>query len=268
MADRALGGRNQNIVVGDPLDPPGLNPEGEGVAHRSFPDELLVEFAEKGAAALDPQLIVAAVGDGPSREIDEPLDPGSGADRAVDGVDADQRSQAADPAAGVAAGEHLEDEIEVAAGEVVVGVRAANGREELVRAPVVRDHHGEQHLGEDIEGAGDRFELLDLAVEDAFRHHRRFEEIPAEQRHEASPTGLADAVARSAEPLQGRCDRWRRLDHDDLVDGADVDPEFEGTGGDDGLEFAVLEALFDDRADLARERRRGGSRRGARARPR
>ncbi len=97
-------GGNKHIIVGDLLDPPGLNPEGEGVAHRSLPDKLLVEFAEKGAAALDPELIVTAVGDGPSGKIDESLDPGSRTDRPVNRVDTHKRPQAADPAAGIATG--------------------------------------------------------------------------------------------------------------------------------------------------------------------
>ncbi len=142
----------------------------------------------------------------------------------------------------------------MAPGEVVVGVGGANRRKELVGSPVIRDDHGKQDLSEDIKGSCHRFELFDLAVEDASRHHRRLQEIPTEQRHESSPAGFSDAVARAAEPLEGRCDRCRRLDHDDLVDAADIDPEFQRAGGDDGLELAVLEALFDNRTDLPRER--------------
>ncbi len=46
----------------------------------------------------------------------------------------------------------------------------------------------------------------------------------------------------------------RRLDEDDLVEIADVDPEFEGAGGDDGLELPVLQPLLHGQADLPGER--------------
>ena len=43
-------------------------------------------------------------------------------------------------------------------------------------------------------------------------------------------------------------------DEDDPVELADVDPEFERAGGDDGLELPVLQPLLDGQADLPGER--------------
>ena len=64
----------------------------------------------------------------------------------------------------------------------------------------------------------------------------------------------ADPVAGAADALQGDGDGARRADLADQIDGADIDAEFERSGGDDGAQFAVLQALLRRRGAAVRER--------------
>src|ERR1700735_2100328 len=66
-----------------------------------------------------------------------------------------------------------------------------------------------------------------------------------------SATAAAPCAPDTLEP---RCDRRRRLDLDDEVDGAHVDAELERRGRDDRGELPALETILDDRSRLARDR--------------
>ena len=65
--------------------------------------------------------------------------------------------------------------------------------------------------------------------------------------------GLVEPVPGAADALQAACDRLRRLDLDDEVDRAHVDPELERRGGDEARDLALLEQLLDLDPLLARE---------------
>ena len=71
---------------------------------------------------------------------------------------------------------------------------------------------------------------------------------------EEAAARAADAVAGAPDALDRRRDGGGRLDEDDPVELADVDPEFERAGGDDGLELPVLQPLLHGQADLPGER--------------
>ena len=245
---------DEHVVVRDALHPPGLDAEGEGVADRALPHELLVELAERRAGALEAQLEVAAVGDGPARQVEHSLGAGAGAHRAVDLVDRHQRLERAQPRRGVAAGEHGQDQVEVVAGQVVVALGAADRGVQVVDRPGLAHGHGEHDLGEHVESAGDRGERFEVAVEGGAGDDCAVDQAAAVDRVEAAARGLADAVAGAADALDHGRHRGRRLHGEDLVDLADVDAELERGGGDHRLELAGLEPLLDHRADLARQR--------------
>ncbi len=61
-------------------------------------------------------------------------------------------------------------------------------------------------------------------------------------------------MARSADPLDPAGDRSRRLDLDDEVDRAHIDPELERGGRDEGPELSPLEAILDLEPLFARDR--------------
>ena len=63
----------------------------------------------------------------------------------------------------------------------------------------------------------------------------------------------SELVAGAADPLQPARDRLRRLDLDDEVDRAHVDPELERRGGDEAGDPARLQVVLDEDALLAGE---------------
>ncbi len=149
---RAAAGRSdEDLVRGDTPDAPRLRSEQEGVAQRALPDELLVELAEAGVRVLDPQLKVAAIRDRAARLGDEPRRARTGRDRAVEAVEGDSRAELGDPRVGVAPGEHLDHEVELTAGQLVI--RRARPQEvvEIVGAPALVRHHADDPLRQQVE---------------------------------------------------------------------------------------------------------------------
>ncbi len=77
------------------------------------------------------------------------------------------------------------------------------------------------------------------------RDDGRLEQVGAELGEEAALGDRAELVARTADALQAAGDRLRRLDLDDEVDGAHVDPELERRGRDQARDLPRLEQLLD-----------------------
>src|SRR5206468_9538937 len=80
-----------------------------------------------------------------------------------------------------------------------------------------------------------------------------FQQIVERQWKQPPLRNRADGVAGAADTLQEGVDRARRAKLAHQVDVADVDAEFEGTGGHQRFEFALLEPLLRVQAMLARE---------------
>ncbi len=251
---RSRGRRDQHVVVRDLLDPPALHAEREGVAQLALPDELLVQLADLGARPVPAQVEVAAVGDRPAAAVEHPLGAGARADGPFDRVARDERAQLRHRAAVVAPVEHLEHAVELAAGQAVVGLGAAQRGEQRRHVPGLAHRHRDHDLRQHVERAGDRLQRLDLPRPDRTRDDRRLEQVARVERQEAAAADAADLVPGAAQPLDRRGDRGRGGDQQHLVQRADVDPQLERTGGDDRAQLAALEALFHDLADLARER--------------
>ena len=82
---------HQHLVVRDAQDLPVLRAQVEGLAHRRFPDELLVQLADQGAGIGVAQLIVAAVGNRPAGVVQGEQGAPVGPHRPVDAVVGDAR---------------------------------------------------------------------------------------------------------------------------------------------------------------------------------
>ena len=101
--------------MGDPLDPPAsarrvvkASPTARSQTNSSS------SSPSSAPAVRDAQVEVAAVRDRAADEVDEPRGAGPAAHRAVHPVDGDQGPELADAGRGVAPGEHVEDEVELA----------------------------------------------------------------------------------------------------------------------------------------------------------
>ena len=192
--------RHQHVVVGDLRDAPGLRAEHEAVADAALPDELLVELAEPGERPLQPQVEVAAVGDGAARGVEPARRARPRLDAAAEAVDGDARHQLAHPRVGVAAGEHLQHEVELLPRQLVVGVAGAQLVVEVVGIALLGRHHGQHHLGEHVERRADGRERLDVLGQ---RRRRRPRPSAAGRGRRAGRSGRA-----TPRPRRGR--RGRR----------------------------------------------------------
>jgi hypothetical protein len=108
----------------------------------------------------------------------------------------------------------------------------------------VRDG-GDDLLGEDVERVAQEAGGFDVAFVHGARDGGAGDEVGAVLGEDDAVRGGADLVAGAADALHAAGDAGRRFDLDDEVDCAHVDAEFERGGGDEGLDLAGLEQLFD-----------------------
>src|ERR1019366_5844150 len=139
-------------IVGDLVDAPGGGAQDDGVAGAALEDHLFVELADAraagGAGQVDGKR--AAVGDGAA------VDDGGGARALPRGepvgyaIPGEARTELGELVGGIAAGEHVENGIEDAAGEGGVRRGLADQGKKRVGIPRVHGHRGDDLLGQDI----------------------------------------------------------------------------------------------------------------------
>ena len=137
--------------------------------------------------------------------------------------------------------------------EFGVGRGLAEEGEEVVFAPGLAGGFGDDLLGEDVERGDGREEAVEAPGLDGADERGALDELVARRREEAALRREAEGVAGAADALEEGRHAARRLELADEVDGADVDAEFERSGGDERLHFAGLEALLEVEAALLRE---------------
>jgi hypothetical protein len=244
-----LAGRrgDEHPVVGDLLDPPRRGAEQEGVAGPALVDHLLVELADPGAVGQE-DAEQAAVGDRAGVGHRDALRPGAGPERAAHPVPHQARPQLGELVARVPARQQVEHRGERVVGELGEGGRPADEGGQLVDRPVVHRHHGDDLLGQDVEGVAGVAGLLDEPLAHPVDHDRGLDEVAPVLGEDLAAARVADVVAGPADALQAARDRARRLDLDDEVDRPHVDAELEGARGHEGLEPARLQLVLDEQA--------------------
>ena len=220
------------------------------MAHRRFPNELLVQLADQGAAVRLAQLEVAAVWDGAARRVQCEHSRLAGADCAVHPIQDEARLQCPDPRAGVAPRQHLHHQVELFAAQRLVWGRAAQHRVEVIQVPSLGGGGGDDDLRQRIKGARHGPQRLDVAFGDGLGDDGGIQEILGVAWEQQPPAGLADMVPGAADALQRGGDGGRRLHEGHRVKGADVDAHFQRVRRHDGLELAFLQASLHFRADF------------------
>ncbi len=175
-------------------------------------------------------------------------------DGVVDPVQRDARPELPQPRVGVPPREHLQDEIELPPREFAVGVAGPDERKELVDVPAFDAGHRDDHLRQDVERALDGQDRFDVLLRNPAGDDGGGQKIVAVGGVERAPARAADTVTGAPDALDRRRDRGGVCDQDDPVELADVDPQLERAGGDDGPEFPVLQPLLHGQADLPGER--------------
>ena len=246
---------DEHAVAGDLLDPPRRGAEHDHLAGARLVDHLLVELPHAAAAlAGDEDAEEAAVGDRARVRDGEPPRAGPPAEDACGAIPDDPRPQLGELVRRVAAGEHVEDVLELRAREVGEGIGAADEPVQLGHLDLLVGADRDDVLREDVERVARDLRLLDQPRAHPLRDDRRLEQVGPELREDPPARDLAERVPGAADPLQAARHRLRRLDLDHEVDGAHVDPELERRGRDEARDAARLQVLLDLRPLLARQR--------------
>ena len=196
--------RDEHAVPGDLLDPPGGSAEQEGLAGAGLVDHLLVQLADAAAALDELHRVEAAVRDRPRVRDRQAARPGAPADEACGAVPDDPRPQLGELVRGVAAGEHVEDVLELHAGEVGERVGAADELVQLVDRDLLVGADGHDLLGEHVERVAWDDRLLDLAGAHLARDDRGLEQVERGTSGRSGPSRRRRARARPSRSAAGR----------------------------------------------------------------
>ncbi len=223
-------GDDDHPVAGDVLDPPRGRAEQEGLPRARLVDHLLVELAD-AAPVGEVHAVKASIGDR-SRigdcELARALAPTNDAGGAVPD---DARAQLGELLRRIAAVEHVEDVLQLLAGEL--GERLGRGDELLdrVKLPLAVGDHRDEVLGEHIQRVARDHRLLDLTPAHAPGDHSALEQVGAELGEDPALRDLSHLVPSAADALDSAGDRLRRLDLDHEVHRAHVNAELERARG-------------------------------------
>ena len=246
-------GRDDDTVGGDVLDPPCARAQQERLARTALVDHLLVELTHAGAVGQE-HAEQPAIGDGAAARDREPLRTGAAAQGAADPIPDDARSQLAELVGWIAAGQQIEHVVQHVVRQLAVVRGAAHDAGHVVDRPLVERGHGHDLLREHIERIAGIARVLDQAELHSFGDDRRFDEVGAVLGEDLAAARLADLMAGPTDALQTRRHRARRFDLHHEVDRAHVDAELERAGGDQPLQTAGLELVFDLQPSLAGQR--------------
>ena len=176
---------DEDPVARDVLDAPGGGPEQEGLTLASLVHHLLVELAHAPAAVDEVDAEEAAVGDRAGIRHRQPPGTRAAADDACRAVPDDPRSKLRELVRGVAAGEHVENVLELRPREVGERVRAADELMEVLDRDLLVGADGDHLLREDVERVARDASLLDRALPHRSRDDGRLEQVGPELREDA-----------------------------------------------------------------------------------
>ena len=248
-----LAGRRDHLHLGrgDLGDPPGGGAEHEGLARPHLVDHLLVELTDAAAVLEEGDRVEPAVGDGAGVGDRQPLGAAAAAHGPPGAVPDHARPQLGELVGGVGAREHLQGALQRPVAELGEGVGAADEGGEIAHRPLVEGAHGDDLLGEHVEGVAGHPGVLDLPAEHELDDGRALQQVAAVLGEDHPLRRLAHVVARPADALDAGAHPHRRLDLDHQVDRAHVDAELEAGGGDESGKPAALERILDLDALLA-----------------
>ncbi len=138
----------------------------------------------------------------------------------------------------------------------MLGVRRGtlHQREEVVGAPLLRAHLGDDLLRGDVERQLGQLDRVEATGVHRGEQRGALDQLVARQRVE-TPLGRAGAaVVGAADALQERGDAARRTDLAHQLHRADVDAELERRGGDQRAQVAGAQARLDPVTPLLRQR--------------
>ena len=196
--------RDEHAVARDLLDPPRRGAEQERLARPRLVDHLLVQLADAAAAVHEMDAEQPAVGDRARVRDGEPLRALASAHQPRGAIPGDAWAQLRELLRRIAPGEHVEDVLELLAGEVAERPRAADEVVELVDRDLLLGADGDDLLREHVERVPRHPRLLDQALLHALRDDGGLEQVGPELREDAALRGLVQPVPGPARPAGAR----------------------------------------------------------------
>jgi hypothetical protein len=236
----------------DLLDAPAGVAEQDDVAGGGVDGKVLVERGDLEPFGLQDDGVVVGVGDGSAVGDGDHAGSATGMEVALHAV-AEEVGAVASAAGFDALVEDDEELVEVFAGEVAVGIGAAEDVEERVLVPGLGPAGGHDLLHEDVDGGVGDFEAIELAGAHLADESGLLHQVVAGGGEEAALGDGSAPVAGTADALHGHGDGAGGVDLADEVDVADVDSELERGGGDEDFDLAVFEALLGVETKIAGE---------------
>ena len=237
----------------DPLDAPTGVAKEDDVTGGGVDGEVLSECGNLDSFRLQDDAEESRVWDGSSVGDGNHACSAAGMELVVDGVVQEVGAVAA--AGGFnAVGEEVDEFVEALAGEISVGIGAAEDAVESCGLPRLGSAGGDDLLHEDVGGLWRDFEAVEFAGTHFADEGGLLKEVVAGGGEEAAFGDGTAPVAGAPDALHGDGNCAGAADLADEVDVADIDAQFEGGGGDEDFDVTVFEALLGVEAEGAGER--------------
>ena len=198
----AMGVLDPHHAALDPHDAIALVAELEDVAGQALDREVLVHAADDVVFRLQQNLKVGVVRDRPARGQGGEPRPAPPAQHVIDGVVVDERTAPA-AARAEALRQHGDHRREILPRQRAIGPGTADQREQLVLAPFLRRHLGDDLLRQHVERLLQNDEPVELAATDAVDERRAFHQLVARQREQPALGRARDGVPGSSRPAAG-----------------------------------------------------------------
>ena len=208
---------HEHPVVGDVLDPPRGRAESEDVADPRLVDHLLVQLAHPGTAATGGRLVgpgqedaeQATVRDRPAAGHREPLSAGAPGDRTGHPVPDHSGPQLGELVRRVAPGQHVQHRLVRRPRQPGVRRGPAHDVVQPLDVPLLDADHGDDLLGQHVQGVSRVAERLDVTVAHPLGDHGGLHEVAAVLREDHALGHCADLVAGPPDALQPAGHGWR-----------------------------------------------------------
>ena len=237
----------------DALDAPAGVAEQDDVAGAGVDGEVLVERGDLHAFGLEDDVEEGGVRDGAAVGDGDHARAAARMQAAVDAVAQKVGAVAAAAGFDAFAESSVMSSSKCCAGEVAIGIGAAEDVVEGVFFPGFGAAGGDDLLHEDVDGLRRNFQLIELAGAHLADEGGLLEQVVAGGGEEAALGDGSAPVAGAAHALHGDGDGARGADLADEIDVADVDAEFERGGGDEHLDFARFSVAARRRGGALRE---------------
>ncbi len=137
--------------------------------------------------------------------------------------------------------------------QIAVRIRAAHQLEQVVFAPFARRTIRHNLLRQDIPRTFRNFQAIQIARADGAHQRGALDQLIARRGEETPFRPGSHPMPRSPDPLKRDRDGTRRSDLADQVDRADIDSQFERSGGHHGPQVSAFEPAFRVEPQRARQ---------------